>query len=134
MSWLTVAGRVGLLLAAAAGIGWYYGQAVLAVAGTLLGLLVFWLHQMHRVQEWLRTTGKPPPETYGVWGDLLSQMYQMQKRGRDDRQRLQSTVDYLQDSFSSMRDGVAIVDDHGVLKWFNEPARLLLGLRLADEG
>ena len=134
MSWLTVAGRVGLLLAAAAGIGWYYGQAVLAVAATLLGLLVFWLHQMHRVQQWLRTPGKPPPETYGIWGELLSQMYQMQKRGRDDRQRLQSTVDYLQDSFSSMRDGVAIVDDHGVLKWFNEPARTLLGLRAEDRG
>jgi two-component system phosphate regulon sensor histidine kinase PhoR len=134
MSWLTVAGRVGLLLAAAAGIGWYYGQAVLAVAATLLGLLVFWLYQMHRVQQWLRTPGKPPPETYGIWGDLLSQMYQMQKRGRDDRQRLQSTVDYLQDSFSSMRDGVAIVDDHGVLKWFNEPARTLLGLRAEDRG
>ena len=134
MSWMTVAGRVGLLLAVAAAIGWYYGQALLAVAITLLGLLVFWLHQMHRVQQWLRTPGKPPPEIYGIWGDLLSQMYQMQKRGRDDRQRLQSTVDYLQDSFSSMRDGVAIVDDHGVLKWFNEAAQTLLGLRAEDRG
>lgn len=134
MSWLSVAVRVGLLLAAAAAIGWYYGQALLAVAATLLGLLVFWLHQMHRVQQWLRTPGQPPPETYGIWGELLSQMYQMQKRGRDDRQRLQSTIDYLQDSFSSMRDGVAIVDDHGVLKWFNEPARTLLGLRAEDRG
>ena len=66
MSWLTVAGRVGLLLAAAAGIGWYYGQAVLAVAATLLGLLVFWLHQMYRVQQWLRTPGKPPHKTYDI--------------------------------------------------------------------
>ncbi len=134
MNSFTVAGRVGLLLAVAAAIGWYYGQGLLALAGTLLGLLVFWLYQMHRVQQWLRTPGEPPPETYGIWGDLLSQMYQMQKRGRDARQRLQSTVDYLQDSFSSMRDGVAIVDDHGVLKWFNEPAQALLGLRAADRG
>ena len=134
MSWTSSAARIALLLAFAAMLGWYYGQPLWAVVAALLGLVVFWLHQMQRVQAWLRSAGQPPPETYGFWGDILSEIYQLQKKGREARAQLQSTVDYLQNSFSSMRDGVAIVDDHGVLKWFNQPAQTLLGLRAADQG
>ena len=123
-----------MLLAVAAVLGWYYGQPLWAVAAALLGLVVHWLIQMRRVQIWLLDPEQTPPEIYGIWGELLSHLYQQQKKGREARARLQSTVDYLQDSFASMRDGVAIVDDHGVLKWFNDPAQELLGLRSADSG
>ena len=123
-----------MLLAAAALLGWYYGHPLWAVAAALVGLVVHWLMQMRKVQLWLQNPEQVPPEIYGIWGDLLSHLYQQQKKGREARARLQSTVDYLQDSFASMRDGVAIVDDHGVLKWFNDPAQELLGLRAADTG
>lgn len=134
MSWLPAATRVGALLAAAAGLGWYYGQPLWAVTVCLLGLVAWWFHQMHRLRQWLADPALPPPDTFGIWGDLVSQIHQLQKKARETRARLQSDVDYLQDSFASMRDGVAIVDDHGILKWFNEPARLLLGLRPTDKG
>ena len=134
MSWRSAALKVAMLLAAAALLGWYYGHPLWAVAGALVGLVVHWLIQMRRVQIWLQDPEQSPPEIYGIWGDLLSHLYQQQKQGRKARADLQSTVDYLQDSFASMRDGVAIVDDHGVLKWFNDPAQQLLGLRSADAG
>ncbi|MEM8564181.1 MAG: phosphate regulon sensor histidine kinase PhoR, partial [Pseudomonadota bacterium] len=54
--------------------------------------------------------------------------------GREAQARLQSTIDYLQDSFASMRDGVIIVDEQGLLKWFNSPASDLLSLREEDTG
>ena len=134
MSWPSAAFRVAALLAAAALLGWYYGQPLWAVAGTLVALVVHWLIQMRRVQVWLQDPEQPPPEIYGIWGDLLSRIYQQQKKAREAQAQLQSTVDYLQDSFASMRDGVAIVDCNGVLKWFNDPAAELLSLRSADSG
>lgn len=134
MSWRSAAGKVAMLLAAAALLGWYYGHPLWAVAAALMALVVHWLVQMRKVQVWLQDPEQTPPEIYGIWGDLLSHLYQQQKKNREARARLQSTVDYLQDSFASMRDGVAIVDDHGVLKWFNDPAQELLGLRTADTG
>ena len=134
MSWYSAAIRIGLLLLVAALLGWYYGQPLAAVATTLLGLLVFWIYQMQRVQAWLRDTGQPPPATYGLWGDIVSEIYQLQKKGMEASAQLQSSVDYLQASFASMRDGVAIVDERGVLKWFNRPAQILLGLRPTDLG
>lgn len=134
MTWFSAAMKVLMLLAVAAALGWYYGQPTLAVAAVLLGLVIHWLFQMRQVQHWLGNPERPPPEIYGIWGDILGQIYQTQRRGREDRARLQSTVDYLRDSFASMRDGVAIVDDHGVLKWFNQPAAMLLALRPNDKG
>ena len=134
MTWLSAAARIGTLLAVATALGWYYGQPLAAVTIALAGLVILWLYQMYQVQRWLQRPGEPPPEAYGIWGELLGQIYQLQKRGREARARLQSTVDYLQDSFASMRDGVAIVDDQGVLKWFNESAQRLLGLRPDDRG
>ncbi|MGL4566195.1 MAG: phosphate regulon sensor protein PhoR, partial [Halioglobus sp.] len=123
MSWLSAAFRIGLLLAVAGLLGWHYGQPLWAVAATLFSLVLFWIYQMQRVQSWLRSPGLPPPATYGIWGDIISQIYQLQKQGRDSSAQLQSTVDYLQASFSSMRDGVIIVDQRGVLKWFNQSAQ-----------
>ena len=134
MSWLSTAIRIGLLLAVAGLLGWYYGQPLWAVAATLFGLVLFWIYQMQRVQAWLRSPGQPPPATYGIWGDIISQIYQLQKQGRESSAQLQSTVDYLQASFSSMREGVIIVDQRGVLKWFNQSAQMVLGLRSTDIG
>ncbi len=134
MSLLSLATRLALLLAAAAGLGWYYGHSLLLVVIALLVVVVFWLYQMHLVRQWLRTPGQPPPETYGIWGEILSQIYQLQKKDKQTSMHLQSTVDYLEDSFASMREGIAIVDDHGVLKWFNQPAQAMLGLRTEDRG
>ena len=91
-------------------LGWYYGKPLWAVAGALVALVVHWLIQMRRVQTWLQDPEQPPPEIYGIWGDLLSRIYQQQKKAREAQARLQSTIDYLQDSFASMREGVAIVD------------------------
>ncbi len=134
MTWVAAAVRIAMLLLVTTAAGWYYGQPLAAVTVALAGLVILWLYLMFRVQRWLQQPGKPPPDIYGIWGDLLSQIYQLEKKGRDSRARLQSTVDYLQDSFSSMRDGVAIVDEHGVLKWFNESAQRLLELQPADRG
>ncbi|MBP6682213.1 MAG: phosphate regulon sensor histidine kinase PhoR [Halioglobus sp.] len=134
MSWLSAAIRIGLLVAVAGLVGWYYGHPLRAVAATLLGLVLFWMYQMQRVQAWLRSPGRPPPATYGFWGDIISEIYQLQKQGRESSAQLQSTVDYLQASFSCMRDGVVIVDQRGVLKWFNQSAQSLLGLRSTDTG
>jgi len=134
VSWLSAAFRIGLLLAVAGLLGWHYGQPLWAVAATLFALVLFWIYQMQRVQSWLRSPGQAPPATYGIWGDIISQIYQLQKQGRESSAQLQSTVDYLQASFSSMRDGVVIVDQRGVLKWFNQSAQMLLGLRSTDIG
>jgi two-component system, OmpR family, phosphate regulon sensor histidine kinase PhoR len=134
MNWLTAATRLAIGVALAGLLGWYYGHPLLAITAALLCLVSYWIIQMRQVQLWLDNPEQSPPEIYGIWGDILSRIYQHQRKEQATRLQLQSTVDYLRDSFSSMRDGVAIVNDHGVLTWFNQPAQLMLRLRADDTG
>ena len=133
MSWLSSASRIFFLIAGAAALGWFYGYPLALVAATLLALVLFWLYQLRRVQLWLEEPTRPPPDIYGIWGDLLARIYIHQRRHREIEQNLQSTVDYLQDSFASMRAGVVMVDENGAIKWFNEAVQPLLGLRYPDD-
>ena len=133
MSWFSAATRIGVVIGLAATLGWYYGHPAEVVIAALVCLVGFWLYQLHQVQSWLRDPAQPPPYVYGIWDDLLAQIYQQQRKHAKMQQQLQSTVDYLQDSFASMRDGVVMVDDQGVIKWFNKAVESLLGLRYPDD-
>jgi two-component system phosphate regulon sensor histidine kinase PhoR len=133
MSWLAAATRIGFLVILAALLGGYFGYPWAAVIVTMVLLIAYWLYQMRLIQLWLNDPGQRPPDVYGIWGDLLAQIYQHHRKDREVQEQLQSTVDYLRDSFSSMRDGVVMVDEQGVIKWFNKAAELLLGLRYPDD-
>jgi two-component system phosphate regulon sensor histidine kinase PhoR len=133
MSWLAAATRIGFLVILAALLGWYFGYPWAAVIVTMVLLIAYWLYQMRLIQLWLNDPLQRPPDVYGIWGDLLSQIYQHHRKDREVQQQLQSTVDYLRDSFSSMRDGVVMVDEQGVIKWFNLASEELLGLRYPDD-
>jgi two-component system phosphate regulon sensor histidine kinase PhoR len=131
--WYTAGIRVALLIAIAAGIGWFYGRPLVAVAVALLALVAYWLLQLRRVQFWLQDPLQPPPDVHGIWGDILSQFYRQQRRERENQARLQSTLDYFRDCFSSMREGVVIVDARGVIGWSNAAATRLTGLRYPED-
>lgn len=133
MNWLSAASRILLLVALAGLLGWYYGRPVEAITLALGGLVLFWLYQLARVQRWLESPDQAPPDIYGLWGDLLARIYLNQRRSRETQLRLQSTVQYLRDSFASMRDGVVMVDESGAIEWFNEAVQPLLGLRYPED-
>lgn len=133
MSWITAATRILLLIALAALLGWWYGSTLAAVAVALACLVSFWIFQLRTVQLWLRDPRQAPPDVFGIWGDLVAQIYLYQRKNTEEQQKLQLTVDYLQDSFGSMRDGVVMVDGQGIIKWFNSAAERVLGLRYPDD-
>ena len=90
-----------------------------------------WLGTAVRIQEWLQNPEKSPPEVFGIWGELTARIYANQRRNRANEDRLKANVEYLQDSFASMRDAVVMVEANGSIKWFNSAAKALLGLRYA---
>jgi two-component system phosphate regulon sensor histidine kinase PhoR len=133
LNWWSAAARILSLVAAACLLGWYLGHPLKAVSLALLGLVLFWLAQLWRMQKWLEEPEQPPPDIFGLWGDLLARIYHNQRKNRETRQELQSTIQYLRDSLAAMRDGVIMVDDSGNIEWFNESAGPLLGLRFPED-
>ncbi len=122
-----------LLLLLAALTGWLAGMPLVFVAVTLIVLQVYWLLQLRRIQAWLRAPEVDPPESIGIWGDVFDQIYTIQRQNLEVHTRLQFTVDYLRDSFASMRDGAVMLDSTGAIEWCNVATEDLLGLRYPED-
>lgn len=133
MYWFSAAVRILLVLACGTGLGWYLGFPLIGAVIVLLAVLLFWSYQMWRLQLWLQVPGQSPADIHGIWGEVVARIYKQQRDAADKEQRLQSTVDYLLDSFASMRDGVAIIERGGGIRWCNEEAMRLLGLRFPED-
>lgn len=133
MEWLTAVSRVFLFVIAGGLLGWYLGHPMAGVTAASLSVVIFWSRQMWRLEHWLRDTSGSPPDVPGIWGEMVARVYKKHRSAEDTEKRLQSTVDYLLDSFSAMRDGVIIVESNGSIRWCNEAAQKLLGLRHPED-
>jgi two-component system, OmpR family, phosphate regulon sensor histidine kinase PhoR len=133
MSWFTAASRIAVVATLSAALGSICGYPQETVILVLLALIGFWLYQMQRVQLWLNEPNQAPPDAYGIWGELLARIYFHQRKNLEAQALLQSTVEYLEDSFAAMRDGVVMVDEQGAIKWLNEAVAPLLGLRYPED-
>ncbi len=122
-----------LLLLIAAAIGWVIGATAEALTVVLVFFVFGYLWQLRRVLQWIDHPESEPPEGSGIWGMMLDQMYAIQRHNRDARSRLQHTVDYLRDSFRSLRDGALLIDQKGLIEWSNSSAEYLLGLRYPQD-
>lgn len=134
-TWLAEVRKLLYVTLAGALLGWVFGRPFLFISIGLFILCCAWLRQMWKIRRWLSSPEQEPPESRGIWGVVYDRIYQLQRGYRDARGQLQSNIDYLQDSFSSMREGVIILDESGAIEWSNASAERLLGLRYpADRG
>lgn len=133
MEWFSAVSRILVIALAGAALGWFFGDVVAGVAAASLLILLFWSLQLWRVEKWLRDSSRPAPDVHGIWGEIVARIYKQQRQAVASEERLQSTVDYLLESFAAMRDGVVIVETDGGIRWCNEAAQNLLSLRYPDD-
>ncbi|MEQ9462909.1 MAG: phosphate regulon sensor histidine kinase PhoR [Haliea sp.] len=128
-AWLVELRRLVLLSIGALAAGWILGFPWLVLALALLALLGRWLYQLQRLQRWLADPSIEPPEAQGIWGVIYDRLYKVQRAAQERQALLQSRLDYLQGSLSSMHDGAIMVNAQGAIEWSNSAAERLLGLR-----
>lgn len=133
MEWLTAVSRILFAVAAGGALGWYFGSPLAGLCIGAIVVLLFWSQQIWQLENWLRDTSKSPPDLFGIWGDIVARVYKQRRKAINTEERLQSTVDYLLESFAAMRDGVVIVESSGSIRWCNEAAQGLLALRYPDD-
>ena len=110
----------------------YYGLS-LAVG---LALYLGWtLKQLLRLHQWLRQhkPDEPPPDGYGLWGEVFDSIYHLQRRDQRARGRLQAVIDRVQESTAALKDAVVTLDSDGNLEWWNRAAETLLGLKTPQD-
>ncbi|WP_160289026.1 phosphate regulon sensor histidine kinase PhoR [Pseudomonas knackmussii] len=125
-----------LLILAAALLGAVTGQYGWALAACLGFYLGWTLWQVLRLHKWLKNhrDDEPPPDGYGLWGEVFDSIYHLQRRNERARGRLQAVIDRMQESTAALRDAVVMLDADGNLEWWNIAAERLLGLRSPQDG
>lgn len=138
----------------ASAVLWFVGSRVLgaALGGALLGLLVdHWalgaaaglalllawnLFNLYWLDRWLRDRAHlDPPDTSGLWDDVVVRVVRLHRRKRYHKQRLLQVFRELRRSTAALPDGVVVLNAEWEILWFNRTAGRLLGLRRhADQG
>jgi two-component system phosphate regulon sensor histidine kinase PhoR len=88
-----------------------------------------------RLHDWLRhhKPDEPPPDGYGLWGEVFDSIYHLQRRDQRVRGRLQAVIDRVQESTAALKDAVIMLDSEGNLEWWNRAAETLLGLKTPQD-
>jgi two-component system phosphate regulon sensor histidine kinase PhoR len=110
----------------------YYAWALVIGLGTYLGWTMV---QLLRLYKWLKQhqPDEPPPDGYGLWGEVFDSIYHLQRRDQRVRGRLQAVIDRVQDSTAALKDAVVMLDSDGNLDWWNRAAETLLGLKTPQD-
>ena len=115
------------------GIGWFAGWPGLGFSLGLLLIIAHWVYRLRSVQRWMQDSTIAPPTAPGFSGQLLDSIYTSQRQNRETQSRLETALDYLQDSLSATRDAAIIIDARGNIAWSNESASFLLGIQFPGD-
>jgi len=127
--------RLLLLIGACLLLGFVTGEYGWALAAGLAVHLGWTLSQLLRLHKWLREhrPDEPPPDGYGLWGEVFDSIYHLQRRNQKARGRLQAVIDRVQESTAALKDAVVMLDSQGNLEWWNRAAETLLGLKTPQD-
>jgi len=133
--WFLLA-RLSAALLAGVLIGWLLGSLWVGVTLALAGALAWQLLNLYWLDRWLRDRSRrDPPDSPGLWGDVVARVVRLHRRKRFHKQRLLDVFRELRHSTAAMPDGVVILNTQWEILWFNRRAGQLLALRRkADHG
>jgi two-component system, OmpR family, phosphate regulon sensor histidine kinase PhoR len=128
-AWFLLA-RIGITLLLGLAAGWMLGHVAVGLLLALAGVLAWQLLNLYWLDFWLKDRGgRDPPDTSGVWGEVVSRVVRLHRRKRFHKQRLLDVFRELRHSTAAMPDGVVILNSQWEILWFNRMAAQLLALR-----
>jgi two-component system phosphate regulon sensor histidine kinase PhoR len=128
-AWISELLLLGLLLSAALLLGGLFDHTGWWLAAALAITLARHLFELDRLERWLRAgRRRHPPQSWGVWGEVLEHYYRLQRRYYKRKKRLGRVIREFRESTSAMPDGSIVLDGDFRIKWFNEAAKQGLNL------
>lgn len=123
-----------LLLAVAVVLGWVLGHAAVWLVLALVVELAWQTANLYRLDRWLRRERRwNTPAAGGVWEGLYNQLYRMRRHERERKRMLTRLLREIRDSTAAMPDGLVIFNQVGEIRWLNDNAGRLLGLRAPQD-
>lgn len=126
--------RLALMLIGFWGVGLLVGQPGLLLVAGLITYLLWNLHNLRRLELWLRE-GRHyhPPEASGIWDEVFHLFYQVQQRARQRKRRLANILAEFQDATEAMPDATVVLGPHNEIRWFNTAAMQMLDFNTGQD-
>jgi two-component system phosphate regulon sensor histidine kinase PhoR len=121
--------RVAIWLALVVLVGVLLDKLKLALLFGVGAYVAFNLLQVYRLERWLRRRRRDRlPETSGIWEEIFRQLYWLQQRALQRKQRLGAIIDRFKQASEAAPDAAVVLLPGGQIEWLNSAAERLLGL------
>jgi len=133
-SWIEEVWRVIGLAVLAVILGLMFSRVELMLLLALVAYTGWTLFNLHRLRRWLLKGRKySPPRSFGIWGDILTELYRLQKRNKKRHKRLVNLLARFRETTAAMPDGIVIMQANGMIEWWNESGGKMLDLKYPQD-
>lgn len=133
-SWVQEFWRIVVVVLLALAVGTVFDQVYLFLLLALLAYTFRNLFNLQRLANWL---GDPQtlqiPIHFGLWGDIYSRIARVSARHAQRDQRMTKLLNEYAASTSALPDATVALEADGSIRWFNDAASRLLGLKAAKD-
>ena len=132
--WSTEFFRLGAILFGAWLVGTTFDRSGTFLFLGLLSYLFWHLHNLHRLEQWLRE-GRAyyPPDASGIWSEVFYLFYGARQRERARKRRLAAILGQFKEATSAMPDATVVLGPNDEIQWFNDAARQLIKLHAGQD-
>jgi len=128
--WIWTLFRYGAAIVAGGGIGLLYGRATLGILLVTLGLLVWQLYNLYRLERWLAAGQIAEiPDGSGVWPPVFAKIQFIKGKVKRRGKRFRKLIKELRASTEAFPDGGVILNSRHEIINYNQAARVMLGLK-----
>jgi len=115
--------------------GWFSGHTILITCLFLALYLAWTFYNSLRLHRWLQSWDSNPPESFGMWADIFDRIAALQKQNIKRNLQYQQVIDDFEGLADAFPDATLVINDQGLIRWFNDSAVQLLDLKTpADKG
>lgn len=133
-SWIAELWSLAGLLLVAFFIGLLFHQIPLFLLIAVLGYLGWTFYNLYHLRRWLAIGRKyHPPDSVGVWGEIFTEIYRLQRRNKKRQKRLVKLLGRFRETTEAMPDGVVVMQASGVIEWWNDSGGRLLNLKYPQD-
>lgn len=135
---LTASLRIALL-AALGGLlgGLMFGWTAMFVVTTAIVFGGFAYHawKLSQLHIWLGSELRAAdlPDGFGIWGDVLSDLYRLIRQQRTEQQALTNSLARFQQAATALPDGAVMLDNENSIVWCNPAAEIHWNISLTND-
>ena len=132
-SWVYHLARLTLAVLLATLIGWWLGHPWYFAGAFLFGYFTWLMYNSLRLHRWLQVWDENPPESLGMWANIFDRITALQKQTRKRNEQYQEIIDDFRGMADALPDATLIIDEQGMIRWFNDSTIKLLQLKAPDD-